>query len=81
MGPILDVPICFGCKHYNRESGAYSAFPAEIPLAILLSRFDHREPFEGDGGIRFDPVTPEDAERAEEYFRNGAWPLPRDVNA
>ena len=32
------------------------AFPRGIPLAIAEGRFDHSNPFGGDGGIRFVPL-------------------------
>lgn len=78
---MLDRPICYGCKHRARKGGGCAAFPKGIPVEILWSEVDHREAYEGDGGIRFVPVTPVDAERAAEIFRNGAGPLQEDVNA
>lgn len=30
------------------------AFPEAIPMPILLNEHDHREPYKGDHGIRFE---------------------------
>lgn len=37
---------------------ACRAFPAGIPDAITLDKFDHRKPHRGDRGIRWEPVLP-----------------------
>ena len=50
---------CICCKHYH--IGIYprtcDAFPQRIPVEILLGNHDHDEPFEGDGGIRFEALS------------------------
>lgn len=52
--------ICHGCSHLREatsleDRGATcDAFPEGIPEAILQGGFDHREPFPGDGGVRFE---------------------------
>ena len=67
-------PICQGCKHLRRTNDAplldpmCDAFPQGIPADILLSRADHRQPFSGDNGIRFDPVSEKDAQYADFIF-------------
>lgn len=52
------APICVYCKHFEKNENAESltckAFPGGIPIAILHSRHDHRQPYEGDGGVTFD---------------------------
>lgn len=63
-------PICGGCKHLRGDlrEPKCDAFPAGIPNEILLSRADHRQPFAGDQGIRFDPKDAEAAEYAAWLF-------------
>ncbi len=55
----LIPPACVFCCHYHaarneRSDGLPScdAFAA-IPDEIFLGRFDHGQPFPGDGGVRF----------------------------
>ncbi len=52
------TPQCLACRHLRdgRDPAmACAAFPSGIPDAILTNRHDHRQPFEGDGGVRFEP--------------------------
>jgi len=53
---------CFKCSHYQRGgAGPCPAFPKGIPVDIMLGKFDHRKPYPGDKGIRFEPFgTPEE---------------------
>ena len=46
---------CYDCKHYE---GIFTcpAFPDGIPKVIFLDEFDHREPYPGDHGVRFESV-------------------------
>lgn len=67
--PILS-PQCAACAHYRGPRGRvveedggmllYSvvvcdAFPRGIPVAISLQERDHRKPYPGDRGVRFEP--------------------------
>jgi hypothetical protein len=49
---------CPPCKHYRIEIRC-AAFPDGIPEVIVTGRFDHREPFPGDNGIRWVPSVAE----------------------
>ena len=75
---FLGMPICLGCHHFNRAAPGPSfgcaAFPVGIPDEIFESRADHREPFDGDQGIRFDPVDEDAAAYAEDLFN----PIPEE---
>lgn len=51
-------PICDACtRRRPRDDGpgwACDAFPAGIPEEISVDGFDHRRPYPGDGGVRFE---------------------------
>jgi hypothetical protein len=52
-------PACFECRHFGEdEFGApvCTAFPAGVPREIYFEGFDHRQPFPGDQGIRWEPA-------------------------
>ena len=58
----LIPPACVFCRHYDAARNEHSdalpscnAFPA-IPDEIFLGRFDHSQPFPGDGGVHFSLV-------------------------
>jgi len=53
---IAEPAQCMTCLHY-RADGTCAAFPNEPgpPLEIYDMRFDHRNPFPGDRGIRWEP--------------------------
>ena len=59
---ILLPPICEACTHRHEEIGyRCDAFPDGIPDAITVDGFDHRQPFDGDHGIRFELADGQDA--------------------
>lgn len=55
-------PACMKCRHFNYQLGQgleCKAFPDGIPDKILFG-YDHRKPYPGDGGIRYEPFTDEE---------------------
>lgn len=60
-------PQCFRCKHlFGGAAYNCDAFPTGIPEAILTNDHDHRKPYDGDHGIRFEPKDGEPAEAEPE---------------
>ena len=68
--------MCMYCKHYHKRlklgdapnKPACDAYPLGIPLAILLSKVDHRNGYSKDQAIIFEPVDEEAVEYAAELF-------------
>lgn len=57
IGP---APACFECVHFRGrdESGpTCGAFPDGIPREIYFGGVDHRRPYPGDGGVRWEPAA------------------------
>lgn len=63
--------LCMLCEHYDWsteiDGPVCAAFPGGIPDEIVVGRFDHRLEYPGDGGVRFTPQAPEDADRADQF--------------
>ena len=49
---VMGEVQCSSCKHYQSRN-ICAAFPGGIPLEIVSGEHDHRQPFEGDGGLRY----------------------------
>ena len=48
-------PVCTFCRHLEMSGQKHCrAFPEEIPSAIWNGENDHRSPYPGDHGIRFE---------------------------
>lgn len=68
------APICLGCTRLRRLRDEEplvercSAFPEGIPAAIVANETDHRRPFDGDRGLRFEPEDRAAAEYADLVF-------------
>ena len=52
---IFEPPICIECVHYKGGIKC-SAFPKRIPDEITEHQHDHRKPYPGDNGIRYEPI-------------------------
>ena len=61
------MPMCMFCTRY-RNAMTCDAYPDGIPAEIISSEHDHRQPYEGDGGMVFDPFDDESAEIVENMF-------------
>jgi hypothetical protein len=69
---------CQSCKHFRRDIDTdtiCAAFPDGIPIEIIAARHDHREPYPGDHGIRYEPITM-NAARFREHFDGKTAALP-----
>jgi len=61
---------CAHCKHldrpWKRHGLGCAAFPDELPDTLYYNKHDHRKPYPGDKGIRWEPATAEDTNWWEE---------------
>lgn len=59
----MTSPICRGCLRWRRafqgDLPTCEAFPSGIPMEIWRGAKDHRQPYPGDNGIRFEPKSKE----------------------
>lgn len=52
---------CWKCANRVQGGGwTCKAFPAGIPVALIMNYQDHRYPFPNDNGIRLTPMNPDD---------------------
>lgn len=48
---------CLTCRHRRFGTLGCDAFPDEIPLDIARGRVKHTEPYPGDRGIQYEPIS------------------------
>lgn len=56
----MTSPQCITCVHFRIATGTCKAFPKRIPTKIITGEHDHRKPFKGDNGIRWEPYKPDE---------------------
>ena len=60
MSETAQCPICV---HYRFDLKC-AAFPDGLPAEILTGQHDHRDPYSGDNGVRFERIeSPVDADQ------------------
>jgi hypothetical protein len=55
----MTTPIipCVRCRNWNEGTFTCRAFPDGIPDQVLTGKNFHREPIDGDNGIRFEAAV------------------------
>jgi hypothetical protein len=61
---------CWLCCHL-KPYGRCDAFPEGIPQEIISGGYDHREPYDGDDGIRYEEIPGDSGQESEEEWNRG----------
>jgi hypothetical protein len=60
LDEIIYSPVCLFCRHFHLKGHGIhecDAFPDRIPDEIWRGDNDHKKPYPGDHGIRFEKVN------------------------
>lgn len=71
LGPIREpkpAPMCMICKHKFKNKRKCQAFPEGIPWDIYSAGYDHRQPWDGDRGIRFEPIDEAEWNKVKSFY-------------
>ena len=69
---------CFMCRHFIPSGFPHcAAYPDGIPWEIQAGEVDHRQPWAGDHGIRYEPLTSEEFHARAAELRAAAARLRR----
>jgi hypothetical protein len=61
---------CLYCRHLDQATRTTCrAFPRGIPDAFMANAADHRQPWRGDRGVRFEPRPDVEGEITERLYR------------
>ncbi len=56
--PVNSAQQCATCKNHIPMTLTCKAFPERIPDEIMDGKWDHREHYQGDNGILYEPKDP-----------------------
>lgn len=76
----ISQPICMYCTRFDPDGAGLtcSAYPGGIPAGIIESAVDHREPYQGDHGLQFEPTSPAAARHAMAIIKSAQAPPASD---
>lgn len=63
---VVQSTQCIDCRHYQGLLRCDAFGDEPIPQEILSGEHDHREPYPGDNGVRFEPLNESDDQDDDE---------------